>query len=222
MVAAARPLRVPGARPPARLDARHAARCCSPRFRVRRNCIRRRISGRSRSWPRPSRSSARARTSCSTRIAAKSCPTSSSGLGNAIHVNAYRISSLMPGALALILADHLPWSQRLLGHARLFMLPGIAMTLVVDEPELRRPGPRTLRRSGVEPFREFISRDGWSRRCSCCFHLPLQAGRQHGHRARHAVLSRHGLHASRRSASSPRTRASGRASSAACWAASGC
>src|SRR5262245_17353751 len=33
------------------------------------------------------------------------------GLGNAIHVNAYRISSLVPGSLALILADHLPWSS---------------------------------------------------------------------------------------------------------------
>src|SRR5260363_213384 len=32
------------------------------------------------------------------------------GLGTAIHVNAYKLSSLIPGALSLILADHLPWS----------------------------------------------------------------------------------------------------------------
>ena len=31
--------------------------------------------------------------------------------GNSIHVQAYRISSLVPGSLSLILADHLPWSS---------------------------------------------------------------------------------------------------------------
>jgi PAT family beta-lactamase induction signal transducer AmpG len=29
------------------------------------------------------------------------------GLGNAVHVNAYRIAGLVPGSLSLILADHL-------------------------------------------------------------------------------------------------------------------
>ena len=33
------------------------------------------------------------------------------GLGNSIHVQAYRISSLVPGSLSLILADILPWSS---------------------------------------------------------------------------------------------------------------
>jgi len=33
--------------------------------------------------------------------------------------------------------------------------------LAVDEPALRRPGPQTLRDAVVEPFREFIRRDGW-------------------------------------------------------------
>ena len=82
------------------------------------------------------------------------------GLGNAIHVNAYRISSLIPGALALILADHLPWSS-VYWITAAFMLPGIAMTLAVDEPRLRKAGPHTLREAVVEPFREFVRRDGW-------------------------------------------------------------
>src|SRR5580765_1622768 len=82
------------------------------------------------------------------------------GLGNAIHVNAYRVSSLIPGALALILADHLPWSSAYWIPAA-FMLPGIVMTLIVNEPALRRPGPRTLAEAVIEPFREFIRRDGW-------------------------------------------------------------
>jgi len=38
-------------------------------------------------------------------------PDAELGLGNSIHVQAYRIASLVPGALSLILADHLPWSS---------------------------------------------------------------------------------------------------------------
>jgi PAT family beta-lactamase induction signal transducer AmpG len=86
-------------------------------------------------------------------------PDAELGLGNAIYVNAYRISSLVPGALALILADRLPWTQVFLVTA-LFMLPGIAMTLVVREPPLVHGKPRTLAEAVVEPFREFIGRNG--------------------------------------------------------------
>ncbi len=81
------------------------------------------------------------------------------GLGNAVHVNAYRIAGLVPGSLALILADSLPWSMVFIITA-LFMLPGIAMTLLVNEPRRAVP-PRTLREAVVEPFHEFITRKGW-------------------------------------------------------------
>jgi PAT family beta-lactamase induction signal transducer AmpG len=81
------------------------------------------------------------------------------GLGNAIYVNAYRIASLVPGALALILADHLPWSQ-VFPITALFMLPGVAMTLVVKEPPLVHGKPQTLAEAVVEPFVEFIRRKG--------------------------------------------------------------
>lgn len=81
------------------------------------------------------------------------------GLGNAVHVNAYRIAGLIPGALSLILADHLPWAQVFLVTA-LFMLPGLALTLLANEPQLAR-SPKTLRDAVVEPFHEFISRQGW-------------------------------------------------------------
>jgi PAT family beta-lactamase induction signal transducer AmpG len=82
------------------------------------------------------------------------------GLGNAVYVNAYRISSLVPGALALILADRLPWTQVFLVTA-LFMLPGIAMTLAVNEPPLVHGRPATLAKAVVEPFVEFFRRSGW-------------------------------------------------------------
>ena len=81
------------------------------------------------------------------------------GLGNAVHVNAYRISGLIPGSLALILADHLPWDMVFMITA-LFMLPGMVMTLMVNEPHRADP-PRTLREAVVEPFHEFITRRGW-------------------------------------------------------------
>ena len=87
-------------------------------------------------------------------------PDAELGLGNAIHVNAYRVSSLVPGALALVLADHLPW-QSVFVITALFMLLGIINTLVIAEPILASSGPRTLKAAIVEPFREFIARAGW-------------------------------------------------------------
>lgn len=81
------------------------------------------------------------------------------GLGNSVHVNAYRLAGLIPGSLALILSDHLPWST-VFAITALFMLPGMVMTLLVSEPQRAAP-PKTLRAAVVEPFREFISRQGW-------------------------------------------------------------
>lgn len=81
------------------------------------------------------------------------------GLGNAIHVNAYRIAGLVPGSLSLILADRLPWDQVFLITA-LFMLPGVAMTVWVREPLVAAGTPRTLRDAVLEPFQEFFGRHG--------------------------------------------------------------
>jgi PAT family beta-lactamase induction signal transducer AmpG len=87
-------------------------------------------------------------------------PDSELGLGTSIHVQAYRVSSLVPGALALILADHIAWQSVFLITA-LFMIPGIVTTLVVSEPERSRNAPRTLTEAVVEPFHEFVTRTGW-------------------------------------------------------------
>lgn len=86
-------------------------------------------------------------------------PDAELGLGNSVHVNAYRVAGLVPGSLSLILADHLPW-QTVFAVTALFMLPGIVMTLTIREPVLA-VAPRTLREAVVEPFREFIDRAGW-------------------------------------------------------------
>ncbi len=89
-------------------------------------------------------------------------PDAELGLGNAIHVQAYRVSSLVPGALALVLADHFPW-QTVFVVTALFMLPGMVNTLLISEPAQARPAPRTLAEAVVEPFHEFITRAGWQR-----------------------------------------------------------
>ena len=83
------------------------------------------------------------------------------GLGNVVHVNAYKIAGLVPGSLSLILADYLPWSA-VFWVTALFMLPGLILTLTVSEPDSSNRAPQTLRSAIVEPFREFIGRNGWS------------------------------------------------------------
>jgi len=81
------------------------------------------------------------------------------GLGNAVHVNAYKIAGLIPGSLSLILADHMTWSSVFIITA-LFMLPGIVMTLLVAEPMLKNGRPKTLKAAVIEPFNEFTHRNG--------------------------------------------------------------
>ncbi|WP_412478581.1 AmpG family muropeptide MFS transporter [Azonexus sp. IMCC34839] len=81
------------------------------------------------------------------------------GLGNAVHVNAYRIAGLIPGSLSLILADRLPWDE-VFWITSAFMLPGMVMAWRVSEPGIGGQ-PKTLREAVTEPFREFIERKGW-------------------------------------------------------------
>jgi MFS transporter, PAT family, beta-lactamase induction signal transducer AmpG len=81
------------------------------------------------------------------------------GLGNAVHVNAYRIAGLIPGSLSLILADRLPWNE-VFWITGAFMIPGMVMAWLVSEP-LVTGAPKTLRLAVTEPFREFIDRQGW-------------------------------------------------------------
>ena len=81
------------------------------------------------------------------------------GLGNAVHVNAYKLAGLIPGSLSLILADHLDWSYVFVITA-MFMLPGMMMTLLVREPALVLDRPKTLREAVVAPFVEFMQRRG--------------------------------------------------------------
>ena len=58
------------------------------------------------------------------------------GLGNTIHINAYRVAGLIPGGLSLYLATIYPWETVFLLTA-LCMLAGIFMTLfLAKEPQI--------------------------------------------------------------------------------------
>ncbi len=81
------------------------------------------------------------------------------GTGTSFWINAYRLSGLVPGSLALILADHLPWSA-VFWITGAFMLVGIVTTLLVKEVSDDRLAPHTLREAVIDPFVEFFSRDG--------------------------------------------------------------
>jgi len=81
------------------------------------------------------------------------------GTGNSFAINAYRVSSLVPGALSLILADHMPWSS-VFWITAAFMGVGIVTTLVIKEVSDDSLAPHTLKAALIEPFREFFSRGG--------------------------------------------------------------
>lgn len=81
------------------------------------------------------------------------------GLGNSIHVQAYRISGLVPGALSLILADHMPWSWVFVITAA-FMLVGIVLTLTIHDVDVEMADDANLFAAVVNPFKEFIQRNG--------------------------------------------------------------
>ena len=83
------------------------------------------------------------------------------GLGNAIHVQAYRLAGLVPGSIGVILGDYLPWSTVFMVMAA-FMLIAVAMTLWIDEAADASLAPLSLRAAIVEPFKEFVNRKGWA------------------------------------------------------------
>lgn len=84
------------------------------------------------------------------------------GTGNSFFVNAYRLSSLIPGALALILADRLSWSS-VFWITAAFMFVGIATTLTIAEVSRAALAPQTLRAAVIDPFKEFFQRRGFGR-----------------------------------------------------------
>ncbi|MDN4504100.1 AmpG family muropeptide MFS transporter [Alteromonadaceae bacterium BrNp21-10] len=82
------------------------------------------------------------------------------GVGNGFAVQAYRISSFVPGSLGLILAGFFPWSVAHLVISS-FMLLGVVTTLVINETSKANERPLTIRAAVIDPFNEFFARQGW-------------------------------------------------------------
>lgn len=84
-------------------------------------------------------------------------PDAELGLGNSIHVNAYRIAGLVPGSLAFILADQMPWSA-VFWIVASFMIVGIVATTFIPEISRDDEAPLTIAAAVIDPFVEFFSR----------------------------------------------------------------
>ena len=91
-------------------------------------------------------------------------PDNELGLGNSIHVPAYRLSGLFPGSLAFILADHISWQSVFLVVAA-FMILGVLLTLFIKELETEHNAPKTLKEAVVLPFKDFINSNGLKAAC---------------------------------------------------------
>jgi PAT family beta-lactamase induction signal transducer AmpG len=81
------------------------------------------------------------------------------GPGAGVHILGYRIAMLTSGALALILADRLPWKTVYLLMAG-SMLVGVAASVFSPEPQLEERPPASLKEAVAQPFVEFLSRPG--------------------------------------------------------------
>ena len=81
------------------------------------------------------------------------------GLGNSMAVNAYRVASLVPGSLALILADQMPWSRVHLIVAA-FMGVGLLTTLLMPEPARAETPQLSFTQTITEPLAAFFRSRG--------------------------------------------------------------
>jgi PAT family beta-lactamase induction signal transducer AmpG len=86
-------------------------------------------------------------------------PDNELALGNSIHVQAYRLSGIVPGSLAFILADHMSW-QSVFMIVAAFMIVGIILTMAIKEINSEHSAPKTLQDAVVLPFKDFINRKG--------------------------------------------------------------
>ena len=79
------------------------------------------------------------------------------GPGASVVTVGARIALLTSGAVALILADHLPW-QTVYALMAAGLGIGIVATLCGPEPEQPIHHPQSLRRAVIEPFKDFLKR----------------------------------------------------------------
>jgi PAT family beta-lactamase induction signal transducer AmpG len=82
------------------------------------------------------------------------------GLGTGVWMNAWRLGMYVTVGVSFLSADAgVGWDQIhiLLG---LMMLIGVITTLLVSEPKVEEAPPRSIREAVIDPFKEFLSRNG--------------------------------------------------------------
>jgi PAT family beta-lactamase induction signal transducer AmpG len=84
------------------------------------------------------------------------------GLGSSLYVLGYRIAMLLAGGGALFFADQMPWSKV---YAIMAAVMGVCLvlSLLIPEPIVDAPPPRTMKEAVFEPLKEFLVRNrSWS------------------------------------------------------------
>ncbi|HJV49247.1 MAG TPA: MFS transporter [Geothrix sp.] len=81
------------------------------------------------------------------------------GLGNSLHIAAYRVAMLVSGGLALILAQTFGWRTTYLAMAFLALL-GMIGTWMAMNTDAAAPTPRTLQEAIAGPLKDLFQRKG--------------------------------------------------------------
>jgi PAT family beta-lactamase induction signal transducer AmpG len=81
------------------------------------------------------------------------------GIGNSIHIAAYRVAMLVSGGLALIMAQTFGWRSTYLGMAALTLL-GMAGTWLATNTDESAPAPRTFLDAVTGPLLDLLKRPG--------------------------------------------------------------
>lgn len=81
------------------------------------------------------------------------------GLGSSLYVTGYRLAMLVSGALALYLADQIPW-KNVYQWLAVFMAPSILFTIFAPKESHHIPIPSNLKEAVVGPLVDFFQRKG--------------------------------------------------------------
>jgi PAT family beta-lactamase induction signal transducer AmpG len=80
------------------------------------------------------------------------------GLGSSLYVNGYRIGMLIAGAIALRMAENLPWSTVYIVMASMMGVMAI-LTIFAPMEDHHIERPRSFKSAVLDPFKEYFSRD---------------------------------------------------------------
>jgi PAT family beta-lactamase induction signal transducer AmpG len=81
------------------------------------------------------------------------------GLGSSLYVTGYRLAMLVSGALALFLADNIPWKD-VYHWLAVFMAPSLLFTIFAPAENKHIPIPSNLKEAVVGPLKDFFTRKG--------------------------------------------------------------